>query len=72
QGVRQERVVEALPSWLARAENGLDRQPLVVSFNRPREHWRVPVEVVEVQTRLGRRLFAGERWFAMVEQLLAG
>ncbi|MGU3881154.1 selenocysteine-specific translation elongation factor [Pseudomonas aeruginosa] len=72
QALRQESLEEALPTLLGAAENGLDPQRLVQSFNRPREHWRLPEEVVEVQTRLGPRLFAGERWFALVEQLLAG
>ena len=71
QALRQESLEEALPTLLGAAENGLDPQRLVQSFNRPREHWRLPEEVVEVQTRLGPRLFAGERWFALVEQLLA-
>ncbi|MCO2327862.1 selenocysteine-specific translation elongation factor [Pseudomonas aeruginosa] len=68
QALRQESLEEALPTLLGAAENGLDPQRLVQSFNRPREHWRLPEEVVEVQTRLGPRLFAGERWFALVEQ----
>ncbi|MBH8320064.1 selenocysteine-specific translation elongation factor [Pseudomonas aeruginosa] len=72
QALRQESLEEALPTLLGAAENGLDPQRLVQSFNRPREHWRLPEEVVEVQTRLGPRLFAGEHWFALVEQLLAG
>lgn len=72
QALRQESLEEALPTLLGAAENGLDPQRLVQSFNRPHEHWRLPEEVVEVQTRLGPRLFAGERWFALVEQLLAG
>ncbi len=53
QALRQESLEEALPTLLGAAENGLDPQRLVQSFNRPREHWRLPEEVVEVQTRLG-------------------
>ncbi|WP_204268781.1 hypothetical protein, partial [Escherichia coli] len=37
QALRQESLEEALPTLLGAAENGLDPQRLVQSFNRPRE-----------------------------------
>ncbi|MDN6855851.1 selenocysteine-specific translation elongation factor [Pseudomonas sp. CAN2814] len=61
----------ALPTLLAHASNGLDPALLARQFNRPREGWQLPAELVEISTRLGPRLFAAERWTALQEQLLA-
>ncbi|MBB4865020.1 selenocysteine-specific elongation factor [Pseudomonas nitritireducens] len=61
----------ALPTLLAHASNGLDPALLARQFNRPRESWQLPAELVEISTRLGPRLFAAQRWTALQEQLLA-
>ncbi len=60
----------ALPTLLAHASNGLNPALLARQFNRPREGWRLPDELVEIDTRLGARLFATERWSALQRQLL--
>lgn len=60
----------ALPTLLAQASNGLDPAVLARQFNRPREGWQLPAAVTEITTRLGLRLFAGERWASLQQQLL--
>ncbi|AGI26171.1 selenocysteine-specific elongation factor [Pseudomonas sp. ATCC 13867] len=60
----------ALPTLLAHAGNGLDPALLARQFNRPREGWALPSELVEINTRLGARLFAAERWSALQRHLL--
>lgn len=60
----------ALPTLLAHASNGLDPALLARQFNRPREGWQLPGQLVEINTRLGARLFAAERWSALQWHLL--
>lgn len=60
----------ALPTLLAHAGNGLDPALLARQFNRPREGWQLPSALAEINTRLGARLFAAERWSALQQQLL--
>jgi len=62
---------QALPTLLAHAANGLDPTLLARQFNRPRNTWVAPGELVEINTRLGARLFAAQRWTVLQEQLLA-
>ncbi|SDI12973.1 selenocysteine-specific translation elongation factor SelB [Pseudomonas delhiensis] len=70
QALRGEGLEQALPVLLQHADNGLDPKLLARQFNRPRESWRLPAELVEITTRGGPRLFTGERWRALGEQLL--
>ncbi|MED5606220.1 selenocysteine-specific translation elongation factor [Pseudomonas sp. JH-2] len=70
QALRGESLEQALPVLLEHADNGLDPKLLARQFNRPRESWRLPAELVEITTRGGPRLFTGERWRALGEQLL--
>ncbi|MFZ6046229.1 selenocysteine-specific translation elongation factor [Pseudomonas sp. CR3202] len=62
----------ALPALLTGAANGLDPQLLERQFNRPRSGWSLPADVRAIDTRLGPRLFAGDRWLALEQQLLDG
>ncbi|MCP8465327.1 selenocysteine-specific translation elongation factor [Pseudomonas sp. ZM23] len=59
----------ALPILLAQARNGLDPAVLARQFNRPGEA-DLPADVLRINTRLGPRLFAGERWGSLQHQLL--
>ncbi|WP_288439240.1 selenocysteine-specific translation elongation factor [uncultured Pseudomonas sp.] len=61
---------QALPALLASAQGGLDPQRLERQFNRQRETWLLPEDVLVVATRQGPFLFAKCRWHALRQQLL--
>lgn len=61
---------EALPAMLASALGGLDPQRLERQFNRQRETWLLPNDVLVVATRQGQLLFAKSQWQALRCQLL--
>jgi selenocysteine-specific elongation factor len=61
---------QALPAMLASAQGGLDPQRLERQFNRQRETWLLPDDVLVVATRQGPLLFAKCRWHALRQQLL--
>ncbi|MCY1411007.1 Selenocysteine-specific elongation factor [compost metagenome] len=61
---------EALPALLASALGGLDPQRLERQFNRQRETWLLPNDVLVVATRQGQLLFAKSQWQALRRQLL--
>ncbi|HGA2320290.1 TPA: selenocysteine-specific translation elongation factor [Pseudomonas putida] len=61
---------EALPALLASALGGLDPQRLERQFNRQRETWLVPNDVLVVATRQGPLLFARSQWQALRDQVL--
>lgn len=69
--LREGGLEQALPALLAAAANGLDPGLLERQFNRPRECWRVPAEVLEIATRGGPRLLPRAYWQALGERLLA-
>lgn len=62
---------QALPALLETAPAGLDPQRLERQFNRRRETWQLPDQVVVIATRQGQLLFAREQWQALKQQLLA-
>ncbi|WP_449434814.1 selenocysteine-specific translation elongation factor [Pseudomonas putida] len=61
---------QALPALLATAPGGLDPQRLERQFNRLRETWHLPADVVVVATRQGQLLFASAQWQALKQQLV--
>ncbi|MBO9552856.1 selenocysteine-specific translation elongation factor [Pseudomonas sp.] len=61
---------EALPALLASALGGLDPQRLERQFNRQRETWLLPNDVLVVATRQGPLLFAKGQWLALRHQVL--
>ncbi|MFJ4443935.1 selenocysteine-specific translation elongation factor [Pseudomonas sp. NPDC089422] len=61
---------EALPALLACALGGLDPQRLERQFNRQRETWLLPNDVMVVATRQGPLLFAKRQWLALRHQVL--
>ncbi|MFJ4398097.1 selenocysteine-specific translation elongation factor [Pseudomonas sp. NPDC089396] len=62
---------QALPALLASAPGGLDPQRLERQFNRLRETWHLPQDVLVVATRQGPVLFANGQWQALKRQVLA-
>ncbi|MFI8480652.1 selenocysteine-specific translation elongation factor [Pseudomonas sp. NPDC078700] len=62
----------ALPTLLMSAVNGLDPTLIERQFNRPRAQWALPADVLEINTRLGLRLFSTCVWQQLTEQLLQG
>ena len=61
---------QALPALLGRAPGGLDPQRLERQFNRRRETWHLPDDVLVVATRQGQVLFANSQWQALKRQVL--
>ncbi|MBV4541353.1 selenocysteine-specific translation elongation factor [Pseudomonas vlassakiae] len=61
---------EALPALLASALGGLDPQRLERQFNRQRDTWLLPNDVLVVATRQGPLLFAQGQWQALRQQVL--
>ncbi|WP_060494065.1 selenocysteine-specific translation elongation factor [Pseudomonas sp. NBRC 111140] len=61
---------QALPALLASAPAGIDPQRLERQFNRLRETWHLPKDVL-VATRQGQLLFANAQWQALKQQVLA-
>ncbi|MFJ4347430.1 selenocysteine-specific translation elongation factor [Pseudomonas sp. NPDC089401] len=66
-----ESLEQALPGLLASAPGGLDPQRLERQFNRLRDTWKLPSEVLVVATRQGQLLFAKAQWQALKHQVLA-
>lgn len=62
---------QALPALLASAPGGIDPQRLERQFNRLRETWQLPANVLVVATRQGQLLFASAQWQALKRQVLA-
>ncbi|WP_194792157.1 selenocysteine-specific translation elongation factor [Pseudomonas sp. UFMG81] len=60
----------ALPGLLEAAAGGLDPQRLERQFNRLRETWQLPEQVLVVATRQGQLLFARQQWQALKQQVL--
>jgi selenocysteine-specific elongation factor len=61
----------ALPALLRTAVNGLDAARLERQYNRPRSGWKLPDDVLRVDTRLGPRLYDRNLWQALGERLQA-
>jgi len=61
---------EALSALLASAPGGLDPQRLERQFNRQRETWLLPNDVLVVATRQGPLLFAKSQWQTLRHQVL--
>jgi selenocysteine-specific elongation factor len=70
EALRQGTFEEALPELLKRADNGVMPAVLERQFNRPRARWQLPVQVMEVSTRQGIRLFDTARWQQLQAVLL--
>ena len=66
-----ETLEDILPSLLPSALNGLEPALLARQFNRPRDSWRLPPEALEVQTRVGPRLFERGTWDYLGQSLVA-
>lgn len=62
---------QALPALLEAAPGGLDPQRLERQFNRLRDTWRLPEQVLVVATRQGQLLFDRGQWQALRQQVLA-
>ena len=66
-----ETLEEILPALLPSAINGLEPASLERQFNRPRQTWRLPDEAVEINTRVGPRLFDRGTWDYLEQSLVA-
>lgn len=66
-----ETLEEILPGLLPSAINGLEPALLERQFNRPRPTWRLPDEALEVNTRIGPRLFDRGTWEYLQQSLIA-
>lgn len=62
---------EILPQLLPSAINGVPPADLERQFNRPRQTWRLPDDVLEITTRQGSRLFERPCWDYLVQSLIA-
>ena len=65
-----EELEQALPALLASAPGGIDPQRLERQFNRLRETWQLPEEVLVVATRQGQLLFATAKWHVLKQQVM--
>lgn len=72
QALRSASLEQALPALLDAADNGLYPQLLERQFNRPRSGWQLPPDTLQIDTRLGPRLFTRARWLALENRLLDG
>jgi len=72
QALRGASLEQALPALLDAADNGLYPQLLERQFNRPRSGWQLPPDTLQIDTRLGPRLFTRARWQALENRLLDG
>ncbi|MFV0889896.1 selenocysteine-specific translation elongation factor [Metapseudomonas otitidis] len=72
QALRSASLEQALPALLDAADNGLYPQLLERQFNRPRSGWQLPPDTLQIDTRLGPRLFTRARWQALENRLLDG
>ncbi len=66
-----ETLEEILPALLPSAISGLEPASLERQFNRPRQTWRLPDEAVEINTRVGPRLFERGTWDYLEQSLVA-
>nr|MBF0681125.1 selenocysteine-specific translation elongation factor [Pseudomonas sp.] len=66
-----ETLEDILPQLLPSAINGLPPALLERQFNRPRETWQLPDDVVEIGTRQGPRLFERPCWDYLGQSLIA-
>ncbi|WP_404439326.1 selenocysteine-specific translation elongation factor [Stutzerimonas chloritidismutans] len=66
-----ETLEDVLPGLLPSAINGLEPALLERQFNRPRHTWRLPDEALEINTRLGPRLFERGTWDYLEQSLIA-
>lgn len=66
-----ETLEDILPALLPSAINGLEPASLERQFNRPRQTWRLPEEAVEINTRVGPRLFDRGTWDYLEQSLVA-
>ena len=62
----------ALHELLRTAVNGLDAARLQRQFNRPRSGWTLSADVLQIDTRLGPRLYDRALWQQLGERLSAG
>ena len=60
-----------LPGLLPSALNGIEPALLERQFNRPRESWRLPPDALEINTRVGPRLFERGTWDYLGQSLVA-
>ncbi|WP_165668945.1 selenocysteine-specific translation elongation factor [Metapseudomonas otitidis] len=72
QALRSDSLEQALPALLGAADNGLYPHLLERQFNRPRSGWQLPPDTLQIDTRLGPRLFTRARWQALENRLLDG
>lgn len=72
QALRSASLEQALPALLDAADNGLYPHLLERQFNRPRSGWQLPPDTLQIDTRLGPRLFTRTRWQALENRLLDG
>ncbi|WAF86606.1 selenocysteine-specific translation elongation factor [Metapseudomonas otitidis] len=72
QALRSASLEQALPALLDAADNGLYPHLLERQFNRPRSGWQLPPDTLQIDTRLGPRLFTRARWQALESRLLDG
>lgn len=72
QALRSVSLEQALPALLDAADNGLYPHLLERQFNRPRSGWQLPPDTLQIDTRLGPRLFTRARWQALENRLLDG
>ncbi len=61
---------DILPALLPSAINGLEPALLERQFNRPRQTWRLPAEALEINTRVGPRLFDRGTWDYLEQNLV--
>lgn len=66
-----ETLEDILPGLLPSAINGLEPALLERQFNRPRHTWRLPDEALEINTRIGPRLFERGTWEYLEQSLVA-
>jgi selenocysteine-specific elongation factor len=66
-----ETLEEILPGLLPSAINGLEPALLARQFNRPRNTWQLPDEALEINTRLGPRLFDRGTWEYLEQSMVA-
>jgi len=66
-----ETLEDILPALLPSALNGLEPALLERQFNRPRHTWQLPADALEINTRVGPRLFDRGTWEYLNQSLVA-
>ena len=69
QAMSGEGLEKALPELLRHAVNGVEAARLERQYNRPRAGWVLPSEVLQIDTRLGPRLYDRTLWDELGERL---